>query len=133
MSESLRQNGVVTSLAFPDYQNAPAQSLEGLFCLAVPSHISAKLGVPECQVGFRTVCEVATRMPVPKATMNQEHCSVLWKDNIGLAGQILTVQSEAISKPVKERSHYSLGDSVSALDARHIPTTTFFRDSVSHD
>jgi hypothetical protein len=72
-------------------------------------------------------------MPVPKATMNEEHCSVLWKNNIGLAGQILTVQSEAISKPVKERSHYSLGDSVSALDARHIPTTTFLRDSVSHD
>jgi hypothetical protein len=41
-------------------------------------------------------------MSVPEAAMNHERGTILWKNDVRSARQILAVQPEAISKPVKQ-------------------------------
>jgi hypothetical protein len=67
-------------------------------------------------------------MAVPETTMNEDGSFVFWQENIGLSGHILAIQSETVSKAVKEGSHLQLWPRVFTSDTRHVPASTRLGD-----
>lgn len=64
--------------------------------------------------------------------MHKDDCPVLGEHDIGLSGQILAVQPEAIAHPVEQRADYQLWLCVSIPDAGHVPTSMLWGNAVRH-
>jgi hypothetical protein len=56
---------------------------------------------------------------VPKAAVHQNQQTPTWQDDVGLSGQIGTMQSKAIAELVQEPPHHELRPSVDATIAAH--------------
>jgi hypothetical protein len=67
---------------------------------------------------------------VPEAAVNENSGPVARQDDIGPARQIAPVQPKAESKPVECRTNGALRSRVARSDARHVPASTFRRQSV---
>lgn len=51
-------------------------------------------------------------MTMPEAAVDKNHDPVLWKDNVWVAGQISSVEPEAIPEAMKQRPHRDFGSGV---------------------
>jgi hypothetical protein len=69
-------------------------------------------------------------MTVPEAAMDEDDFAMAWHNNIGLAGQVLPMETEPESLAVKDRADYSLWLCIFAANSRHQCRARFFRDSV---
>ncbi len=87
--------------AFPDRQHAPAGADQHVFAAQVTLAVGINFGLPEFASGLRECKEMAV-VPVPEAAMNKNGCTVLRKDNIGRAGEVFDVQTEAKSERKKQ-------------------------------
>lgn len=83
--------------ALPHRQHAPAGAYQHVFAAQVTLTIGVNFGLPEIAPGLRE-CKKVTVVPVPEAAMNKNSCTVLREDNIGRAGKIFDVQTEAESE-----------------------------------
>jgi hypothetical protein len=98
--------------------------------LRVPFDISGELLPPEVRIGLRLIGKTAVFVAMPKATMNEDGCSVFWQQDVGFARDILTVQSEAVSEAVQERAHEHLRSRIPTPYSRHIPASMFWTDRI---
>ena len=74
----------VTTL--PKHTYAPTQVPEIIERQYVPSSIALELGSPKRLIRLRPL-EVLALMPMPKASVNEDYCVVLWKYKIRLSRQ----------------------------------------------
>jgi hypothetical protein len=88
--------GAICSLqgTLPDGQNSPSRSLQLSEDAAVNRTIPKNLGPPESDVG-RGPLEQNAPMSVPKASVNEDHRSKLWENQIRFTWQTCDVQSVA--------------------------------------
>ena len=102
-SANLLQNRIRgTQLALPDHKGAPAKIVEFCQVFSVAFTGPGELRQPIVEVGFRQSSDGASwvGMPMPEAAMYEDHGAVLPQREVGLAGQIASVQPEAVAHSV---------------------------------
>lgn len=82
--------------AFPCDHDVPAVLLKGVPCRKVALNIAVELALPEFDVGFWHVCNLAPLVPMPKATMDENCDLMLAEDDVRLAREVLGM--EAVTK-----------------------------------
>ena len=88
--------GAICSLhgTLPDGQNAPSRPFQLPEYAAVNGTVPKNLGPPESDIG-RGPFEQNALMSMPKASVNEDHRSKLWENQIRFAWQTCDVQSVA--------------------------------------
>jgi hypothetical protein len=81
-------------------------------------------------LGFRHRSSVASRVPVPKASMYEERDSQLGKTQIRRPRQIFSMKTEAQPESVRHLPHENFGPGVVRSDARHSPRSLLRRNPV---
>ena len=71
-------------------------------------------------------------MLVPETAVNEYHCFPRWEDEIRLAGQVLSMQTEAIAQSVAETPNDQLGLRVARANPAHVFRTLFWAQLVDH-
>lgn len=99
--------------------NLPTGGAKGIDVPCIADHITLELVEPEWPSGGRRARRATIRMPVPEATMNEDHRSSRRKDDVGFSRQVLSMQSKSISRSMKRRADLQLGCRVLAFDAAH--------------
>mgnify|MGYP001099814085 CR=1 FL=1 len=85
-------------LAFPDDGHAPAQAAEAADVPAVVRNVPGELLRPELPVALGGGCNLATLVPVPEAAVDENDGPVFGQDDVRLAGEIRSVEPEAVSR-----------------------------------
>lgn len=116
------QAGLSLQGALPDRADAPARFGQGLMLPPVALDVRPDLVAPEVLAALRPAEQVAV-MPVPETAVNEDHRAPAGEDKIGLAGQVLAVQPEAESAPVKRGADRQFGSGVLAFDSGHHPAS----------
>lgn len=106
-------------LAFPNYQNSPSQPTEGVVCFFVSVFVFSELGFPELRPGLWDGGISASLMLMPKTAVDKDTYLELRQYNIGLARQLLAVESVAITLSMEELPNKQLRPSVFPFDTRH--------------
>ena len=130
--EFLSQRVQIRKVALPDNKDTPSLVFELASCLFMSVDVLLKLLHPEVYTAFRGVCKSASRMPVPEAAVNEDHCLELWQDNIRGSGKRFNMQSEAVPHSVQQTSHNLLGTCVLRSDPGHVPASFLFRQWIRH-
>lgn len=105
--------------AFPNYQNSPSQPTEGVACFFVSVFVFSELGFPELRPGLWDGGIFASLMLMPKTAVDKDTHLELRQYNIGLARQLLAVESVAITLSMEELPNKQLRPSVFPFDTRH--------------
>lgn len=71
-------------------------------------------------------------MPVPETAMHEYRRPVFRENDVGLAGQVSYMETEAITRAVKQLSKSDFRTSVLAPDAGHVPAAARGRNSIGH-
>ena len=93
--------------------------------------ISCEFGRPEIESGFRGTAE-STAMGVPETSMDENRLLAARKDEIGLAGQILSVKTVTIAEAVQQPAYRPLGTRVFASDGLHDAATLLLGTGIRH-
>lgn len=105
--------------ALPDDENPPSE-LEELFdrCL-IPSYVFVNLLLPEVGVrlGKPKIC--ASFMPVPEATIDEDHGPMLRQNDIRAAREIAPMQPEPEASSMQATAHYKFWLRVPRADSGH--------------
>lgn len=88
--------------------------------LLISGYILAEFLVPELPVRLRISGESATRMPVPEATVNENHGPVFRQHDVRGSRQITAVQSKTIPKLVQHLPYCQLRFRVLSPDGGHV-------------
>jgi hypothetical protein len=85
---------ILSRPALPYYQDAPAHGFEFPNQHLIPADIAADLSSPERDIGCGQMPAFA-RVPVPKTTVNEDHCPIFAQDDIGFARNFRDMGTEA--------------------------------------
>jgi hypothetical protein len=107
-------------LAFPCDDDPPAPGFKLAGNPAVPDHVPLELVFPEGNVGLWIGCDLATLVPVPEASMDEDCRLVTGKDDIWLTRQAC-METEAKAKRMKRPSQGQFGRRVARPDPGHAP------------
>ena len=105
--------------ALPDNSHAPAKSVKHLSMAGVTCNIFVEFPPPEVRIGLGTGRVAAAFMSVPKTTVDEHYRPVLWKHEIGTAGQRRHMKSVARSSGEKKGTKHPLRLGVLSANARH--------------
>ena len=114
-------------LTLPYFNNSPTQFIEFGDVEFVTFNIPLDFCFPKIVIVDRDCREAAILVTVPKATVNEYGNLVLGKNDVGFAGQVLSVQPKAVAMCKQKASHQNFGFGVFAFDVRHTFLTLFFR------
>lgn len=89
--------------ALPQHNHLPPQFPQPILILPVSFNRSSKFGQPMLRPGGGGGGSWASRMAVPKASMDENHCGIFGQDDIGAARQIFPVQPEPETHSMKQR------------------------------
>lgn len=95
------QFGRVGEFALPDDYYFPAGCLKSLGILVVPLDVAGEFRFPKRDVAFGRIALLATVVPMPEAPMNENGGGVASENDVGLAGECLSVQPEAEARPMQ--------------------------------
>src|SRR5579863_10473087 len=87
--------------AFPEYEDAPAQFAQGGLMGAVADDVAGALGGPEVDAGGGRDRSIFATVTVPKAAMDEDRRPEFRQDNVGAAGQVFAMETEAESHGVQ--------------------------------
>jgi hypothetical protein len=121
-----------SDLAFPDLQYIPAVGLQQRFDAFISRDIRRELRCPEFVPRARHGGESAAGMPVPEATVYEQHCSCRWKDEVRPTRQSAVVDKEAKSCSVKIPSDTQFRPRRLTPDPCHHPRAHLWSDCVNH-
>ena len=71
-------------------------------------------------------------MPVPEATVNEDHGPVAGKNDVRFSGQVCPPKGKTEPEPMGYGPDPQLRASVAAPDAAHVPASMFMCNSVGH-
>ena len=100
--------------------------------LAVPQHVAAELLFPVRDVALGHRRSLAAPVSMPEASMYEHDAAMSRQDDIRVAGQVLAMQSEAISHPMNHRADHALRGRVLASDAAHNPASFLDGERIRH-
>jgi hypothetical protein len=106
--------------------------LEGRGGTAIAVDVLAEFPRPEFDVALGQIRVLAVGVTVPETTVYDNNGSISRQNDIGPAWQSGYVKPEAATHPVQNGPDLSLCGGIPATDARHVPTSTFRRQSVGH-
>lgn len=98
----------------------------------VVGHIAEEFLRPELPMALRHTSNLASLVPMPEASMDEEDRSVLWQDYIWFPWEAGDMDSESIARPMEERTDSNLGAGVLALDFGHEATAFSDGQGVCH-
>ena len=107
--------------------SSPANSKNHQHCIQYGQKTHPDFCFPKIVIVDRDCREAAILVTVPKATVNEYGNLVLGKNDVGFAGQVLSVQPKAVAMCKQKASHQNFGFGVFAFDVRHTFLTLFFR------
>ena len=112
----------MAELALPYNLNAPTSSLKSCLMPLVTSVIRFQFGLPEIQSRFRHPRQFASGvwMPVPEATVNEDHYSSAREHDVGAARQPAVVKAVAQPCFMKGSAHTQFGPRVLSPHPRHL-------------
>ena len=89
-------------MTLPQRQHAPTITFQRGRVLLVTNPCSRELWFPVPEIGLGKPRNRAIRvgMPMPEATVDEDHRSVARKDQVGLTRHVAPMQSETVSKAV---------------------------------
>jgi hypothetical protein len=126
------QRVLVACLTFPNDYHAPSGSLKTRAVSSVARNIVCKFAVPEVHSGGRIRCFATAPVPMPKTSVHEQRSFIGWKDQIGAARYIASVQSEAIAHRMYESPNDKFRLGVLRTNARHQSRTTLWCKTVNH-
>ena len=85
LSRNLR---LVLKFTFPDREDSPAQLLQGGSGPSVALNISVKLGEPKVRPRLRENRIVTTLVRMPETSVDEDHNTAAWKNNVRFARKI---------------------------------------------
>ena len=116
--ESRREGFDVPQFALPNHKNAPPCSLKVIALAQVPVLVCFQFRQPVIQAAFWGLAD-PTAVGMPEAAVDENYAVTAGKDNVGRAGQVLAVQTEAITQRVKQRPDNTFWGCVAAFDRLH--------------
>ncbi len=129
----LFEHGQVARPALPNHEQIPSEPSQGAPASPVTRHVSAPFLFPETRIGLRLHASVAASVHVPEAAVYEEHLTQLRKDEIRLAGEVLSMQSESVAHAVHQASHDQLRLRVPGPDSGHAKAPLCGCENVGHD
>jgi hypothetical protein len=75
----------LTGLALPNDDHGPASFFKLTLNALIPGYVAVELATPELNPRLRHVRERASRMPVPKASVDKDHQVIPGKGDVGAA------------------------------------------------
>ena len=69
-------------------------------------------------------------MHVPKAAMNKNHCAKFWKNNIWLAGQVLSMKAKPKATAMQDAADKHFRLRILPTNAGHHPASGGFVDDI---
>ena len=106
----------VPELAFPDDPHAPAQTAEAPDVLLVVRDVPRELLRPELPVALGGGGLLAPLVPVPEATVDEDHGLVFRQNEVRLAGEVRSVEPETVPRAVQQATNLPLRAGVLAPD-----------------
>ena len=122
--------GGVAELAFPDDGHVPAAAAEAAQVLAVVRDIPREFLRPEFPVGLGGGGDFTVLVPVPETAVDEDDGAVFGQDDVGLAGEVLHLEPEAVAGAVQQTADLPLRAGVLAPDLRHVPAALGFGKSI---
>jgi hypothetical protein len=112
---------LVLRLAFPYDRDPPSRSLKRRYSCPIAGHIPFELADPKLDVGDGNGRPLAAFVPVPKASVHENHQLVPGKHEIWTPRKITAMQAEPEADTVSGTTHGPFRLSVGAPDLRHHP------------
>lgn len=114
-----RRQRLRSRFTLPDHKNVPAQSLQLQLLLPIAQNIGSDFFTPECGPSLRPF-EMAAIVSVPKASVYEDHCPVLWQYDIRPSWQVPTVEPKTKSGGMKLPPDNYLWFGIATPDRGHI-------------
>lgn len=127
-----RRGLLVPDGALPNSEDSPACFTKIAHGLLITPDIRQKLLGPEFAIRGRHLGVATSGMLVPETAVNEDRDLSARQDDIGSAGQILPVQSEAKARSEQGPPDSEFRSGVLAPDSGHHATAGFGRDDVCH-
>lgn len=110
----------------------PAKLIQQLPVALIAGNVVCAFGFPELSVcgGFDRA--ITAIVAVPEATVHEDDPIVSPEHQIGAAGEVSLMQSEAVSQTVNEAADEHLGAGVLRANAGHVAGPLFRRVYVGH-
>jgi hypothetical protein len=106
-------------LALPNNADSPIVTTQSSDIPKVTAAVLSQLRKPEAQFRFRKPCESATRMPMPKTTVNEDDLPAFREDKVGFSWQVGYVEPESVSTRTCNFPHQQFRFRILAADERH--------------
>ena len=119
-------------LAFPDDQDLPAPAAQPADMLPVVRHVPGKFVRPELPVALGGGGALAALVPVPEAAMHEHHRAMPGQHDIRLAGEVRSLEPEAVASAVQQAADLTLRAGILAPDLRHVPAALGLGKGVRH-
>lgn len=85
----------------------------------IPLHICFELSSPEVRPGLGKGCNLASRMPVPEAAVDEDGGTILGQHDIWLTWKTADVDAEPVPKPMEQAANGNLRLGILGAKARH--------------
>jgi hypothetical protein len=118
--------------ALPSSKDSPTQAGKLCFNLSVPLNVPRELGAPELLIRLWEGCDFATGVPMPEAAMDEDHCTMLGKDEVGLSGEADAPKSIPEAAGVESAAQRQLRLGVTASYSGHALGAARGRKEINH-
>ena len=122
---------VLSDFTFPDHLHPPACRPEVLKVPLIACHVLGKLGRPEFCSGRWRGGVSAAGVPMPKTSVNHEHCLVSRQHDVRSTREVRTMKPEPQTLRMESTAKPALGQCVLAADTRHHPASRLLIHNVS--
>lgn len=129
-SQLTTQRLEIVGPALPHHVNAPASLPQPGPRLCVPRHVAVDLLVPERCIPSWSLCSTTPLVPMPEASVHENHRPVFRQHNIGTPGEIPSMQPVPITHRMQHRPHNHLRPRVLVSHARHDLTALLAREHI---
>lgn len=119
------RGGIVAKRALPELGDLPPCRFERGARRGVASLVTSELGMPIFWPRNGQHCPSAARMLMPKATVHENRQTQSWKNQVGAAGEIAPMKSEAIAVGVCDAPYPKFRLGVLGADPGHIGASLF--------
>src|SRR6185312_9983665 len=120
----------VVRFAFPNDEDFPSQFLQCSLGPAIARDILRKLFLPEVNSRLWHISESASRMPVPKASVNKNYSPMFGQHDVRFARQISPMQAKAVAQAMEAFANRDFGVGVGSPYPAHIGAALLRCDSV---
>ncbi len=119
-------------LALPDRRCTPASRFQRRDGCGVARAIAGDFRRPVRGVGGRHARTARAIMTVPKTAVHKQRNAVLWKDQVGLARQIIAPQPKAQAERMRRPAHPQLRSGIARLHCAHDGGALFRAIDIDH-